>query len=151
MEKTFTKAILLSATVFTAFMIVVPISHLSAQNELNIDEKVKFHKAVVTNVNFNANTLLVTIDDASVPVITNASTTVFLPNGDETKMSSVRDGSDVYVFGYFNQETKVITADKIVLRNKSALGRKTLSKAELRSGSNLKSMLPSGEVTLGNK
>jgi threonine dehydrogenase-like Zn-dependent dehydrogenase len=151
MEKTFTKAIVLSATVFTAFMIVVPIGHLSAQNEIKIDEKVKFHKAVVSGVDFKSNALTITVDGVSVPVITNASTTVFFPNGDETMLPSVRDGSEVYIFGYYHPETRVINADKIVLRNKSALGRKTQSRAELRANDSLTSSLRVGEITLGNR
>lgn len=151
MEKTFTKAILLSASVFTAFMIVVPIGHLSAQNELKIDDTVKFHKAIVSRVDTASNFLTVTIDGAPVSVITNASTTISLPNGDDAELSSVRNGSDVYIFGYFNAETQVINADKIVVRNKSVLGRKTASRAGSSSAGNLLSSLASGEVLLGNK
>lgn len=151
MEKTFTKAILLSATVFTAFMIVVPIGHLSAQNEIKIDEGVKFHKATVSNVDFTTNTIIIVLDGASVPVVTNASTTVFFPNGDETALPSVQNGSEIYVFGNYNAETRVINADKIVLRNRSVLRRKTLSRVELHNGEHTTVSPLAGEITLGNK
>lgn len=151
MEKTFTKAIILGATVFTAFMIVIPVGHLQAESEIKIDEKTKMHKATIESIDFKTNTITVTIDGFSIPVPTNASTTVFLGNGEEAQLPALRTGSDVYVFGAYDSESRTLLADKIVLRNKSVLGRKTLSRVEMKANSGNVATDATGVITLGDK
>ncbi len=150
MEKTLAKAIILAGTVLTAFMIVIPIGHLQAESEIKIDEKVKMHKAIVESVDFKTNVITVSIDGFSIPVPTNASTTIFLGNGEETQLPTIRDGSDVYVFGTYDPESRRLLAEKIVVRNKSVLGRKTLSRVEMKANSS-DTTDTSGAITLGNK
>ncbi len=82
MEKTFAKATLFSATVLVVFMVMVPINHLSAQSEVKIDEKAKLRKVTVDDMHLDTNTLIVDIDGAKVTVVLDASTTVFLGNGE---------------------------------------------------------------------
>lgn len=117
----------------TAFMIFTPLKHLSAESEVVLDEKTRVRKVVVENVDFKTNTLTVDVDGARVAVTTNASTTVFFGNGDETQLPSVRSGTNIYLFGHYNPETKHIEAEKIVVRNKRITERTSLSRAELRA------------------
>lgn len=63
----------------------------------------------------------------------NASTTVNSPNGEEAGAEFLRDGSAVYVFGDYDKDNHSVLAEKIVIRNKSPLERKTLSRAEMKS------------------
>lgn len=133
MEKTFTNAVILSATVMTAFMVFTPLKHLSAEGGAVLDEKTRIRKVVVEDVDFKTNTLVVDIDGTSVPVTTNASTTVFMGNGDETQLPSLRPGTNIYLFGHYNAETKQIEAEKMVIRNKRITERTSLSRAELRA------------------
>jgi hypothetical protein len=126
MEKTFTNAILLSATVLTAFMVIAPPLHLSAQNEVVIDEQIKVRKVSVESIDPKTHSLIVKLeglDDVSVPVRTNASTTVYIGNGDETALLALQPGVNIYVFGEYNNVTKDIEASKIVIRNKRITAR----------------------------
>ncbi len=131
MKKTFFNAILLASAAFVALMVATPLNHLSAQNEVSIDPKQRVHKTSILSINAETRTLTVDIDGVSVPVTTNASTTVSLGNGNETELGEIRNGSNVYVFGTYDPESKSILADKIVVRNKSKTERTSLSRAQL--------------------
>jgi hypothetical protein len=133
MEKTFVNATIFSATVITAFMIMIPINHLSAQNDVQIDESIKMRKALVSDIDWDTSTLTVDIEGFSVPVYTNASTTFFLSNGDPTLIPSFKPGQNIYVFGKYNPETRSIAAEKMVIRNKRITERTALSRAEMNS------------------
>jgi len=142
MEKTFANATLLSATVLAAFMIMIPINHLSAQNEVKIDEKVKVRKGTIEDIAKDMSSFTVNVDGASISVRTNASTTISLGNGDETDLSSLKDGANIYVFGDYDSQTKDITATKIVIRNKRITERTSLSRAEMKANQSLKLTSP---------
>lgn len=132
-EKNFTNAILLSGTILTVCMIVFPPLHLAAQNEVVIDEHIKVEKVSVESVDFKDNSLVVVFeknDDIVLPVRTTASTTILLGNGDETQLPAIRSGMNVYLFGTYDKETGVVTADKIVIRNKRITERTSMSRAE---------------------
>jgi hypothetical protein len=135
MQRTFANAALLSATVLSAFMIMIPINHLSAQNEIKIDEKAKVRKVTVEDFNKENGTFSANIDGLAIPVVMDASTTVFLGNGDETATDSLRDGANVYVFGNYDPESKSIAATKVVIRNKRITERTSLSRAQLEAES----------------
>lgn len=131
LEKNFTNAVLLSTSVFVAFMVVMPPVHSLAQNNVEIDEKVRVHKAVIEDVNEALASLSVTIDGGSVSVITNASTTVFSGTGDETSFVALAEGSNIYVFGQYDKHTNTIVAEKLVIRNKRITERTGMSRAEM--------------------
>lgn len=131
LEKNFTNAILLSASVFVALMVIVPPVHTLAQNDAQIDEKVRVHKATIEDVGEIQGSLSVDIGGGSVRVITNASTTVFSGTGDEISFVNLSEGANIYVFGKYDKETNTITADKLVVRNKRITERTTLSRAEM--------------------
>jgi hypothetical protein len=133
MEKTFANATLLSASVLAVFMVMIPINHLSAQNDVKLDEKAKVRKATIVDINLENSTLTVDIEGMKVPVVVNASTTVFLGNGDEVTLGSVKSGSNVYIFGEYDVVSYTITATKIVIRNTSPMRRTTLSRAQMKS------------------
>ncbi|MEZ0209281.1 MAG: hypothetical protein ACAH17_03850 [Candidatus Paceibacterota bacterium] len=130
MKKTYLNAILATTTAFVALMIVAPLGHLSAQNEVVIDASQKVHKTTVANVDFDSQTLFIDVDGTSIPVNINASTTISLGNGNDTEFTAIRAGANVYVFGTYDPILKSITASKIVLRNKSKTERTSLSRAE---------------------
>ena len=117
-------------TLVAGFMIVTPLGHLSAQNEVIINEKIKVHKVVVENVDFKTNTFVVSFEGKTISVTTNASTTVFLGTGIETELPTIREGSNLYLFGLYDKETNTIAAEKMVIRNKRITERSTLSRAE---------------------
>jgi hypothetical protein len=125
MEKTFANATLLSGTVLTVFMLMIPINHLSAQNEVNLDEHAKFHKATIEKI--DTETILVTIDQSEVPVTLNASTTITLGNGEETTLDHLQPKTNVYIFGTYSASSRSIAATKIVIRNKPVTDRSNLS------------------------
>jgi hypothetical protein len=131
MKKIYINAILATSAAFVALMVIAPLGHLSAQNEISIDAKQKVHKTTVTTINVDSKTLSIDVEGTSVPVITNASTTISLGNGNQTEFTAIRTGTNVYVFGSYDPESKTILADKIVLRNKSKTERTSLSRAEL--------------------
>lgn len=134
MEKNFTNAIVLSATVFAAFMIVFPPLHISAQNTNGIDEDTRVRKVIVDSVDFKNNSLIVhpeNDDDVSITVSTNASTTFFFGNGEETELPAIRQGTSMYLFGMYDKEVDQIDADKIVIRNKRITERTSPSRAEM--------------------
>jgi hypothetical protein len=131
MGKTFAHATLLSATVMAAFMIMIPINHLSAQNEVKIDEKLKVRKATIENLPKDGSGFMASLEQGiDIPVVLNASTTVFLGNGDQADLSFLKEGIDVYVFGEYDPSAKDIPATKVVIRNKRITERTTLSRAQ---------------------
>lgn len=130
MEKIFGNAVLLSATVIVACLVIFPPLHLWAQNDIKIDEKVKVHKAVVVDTNEQNHSLTVKIDESEVPVIMQASTTIFLGNGEEATFDNVQPGTNLYVFGSYDSEARNIAAEKLVIRNKRITERTSLSRAE---------------------
>jgi hypothetical protein len=133
MEKTFANATLLSATILATFMIMVPISHLSAQDDVKIDENAKMRKAHIEDIDFTTHKLSVGIDGVSLLVIVDASTTVFLSNGEETTLPSVHTGMNVYLFGEYSSSTRSILADKIIIRNKRITERTTMSRVDMKA------------------
>jgi hypothetical protein len=142
MERTFINATIVSATIITAFMIMIPINHLSAQNDIQLDEHVKMRKATVSDVDRETNTLMVEVEDVEIPAYTNASTTFFLGDGEPTLIPSIKSGQNIYVFGKYNPETRSITAEKIVVRNKRITERTALSRAEMKAGKGESIMSP---------
>lgn len=134
MEKNFTNAILLSTTVFVAFMMVYPPVHSSAQNADSVDEKVRVRKVTIESVDYMNNSLVVHAeggDDRPIDVATNASTTFFYGNGDEADLPVLRPGMNIYLFGTYDKEDKEIEAEKIVIRNKRVTERTGPSRAEM--------------------
>lgn len=134
MEKTFAHGALLSATVLTAYMIFSPPVLLSAQNEVTIDETVKVRKAVIQDVDYKDNVVVVELETAkgvAIPVITTGSTTITLGNGNETQLPTLRPGMAIYVFGVYTKETGTIEGEKIVIRNRPVTERTTMSRAEI--------------------
>ena len=129
-ERTFANAALLSATVFAAFMTLYPPLHLSAQNEVSIDESVKVHKAVVVTITPSSSMIEVSIGEDTVPVLVTASTTIYFGNGSETDISSLHEEMNTYVFGVYNRESGVIKAEKIVIRNRRITERTSPSRAD---------------------
>lgn len=145
MEKNFTNAILLSATVLVAFMIVYPPMHLSAQNANTIDASVKVRKVTVESVNYAKNSMVVFMDgdeDQTIEVTTNASTTFFFGNGDEADLPVIRPGMNVYLFGTYDSKDEEIRAEKIVIRNKRVTERTSPSRAETARASLRKGLQP---------
>ena len=134
MEKTFAHATLLSATVITAYMVLSPPTHLSAQNEVTIDDSIRVRKAVIIDIDFKENFVIVELESAqgvAIPVNMTSTTTIMLGNGNETLLPSLRVGAPVYVFGMYDKETRSIDAEKIVIRNKRITERTTLSRREI--------------------
>lgn len=134
MEKNFTNAILLSATVLVAFMIVYPPMHLSAQNTSTIDPSVKVRKVTVESVDYSGGSLVVHLegdDDSTIDVTVNASTTFFYGNGDDADLPVLRSGMSIYLFGSYDTEDEEIDAEKIVIRNKRVTERTSPSRAEM--------------------
>lgn len=134
MEKNFTNAILLSGTVLAAFMIIYPPIHISAQNTNTLDEDIKVRKVIVESVDFRNNTLVVhpeDDDDFSIRVATNASTTFFFGNGEETELPAIRPGAGIYLFGTYDREDEEIDAEKIVVRNKRITERTGPSRSDM--------------------
>ncbi len=136
MERTFANATLLSASVLAGFMLLIPIGHLSAQNEVKIDENAKFRSAIVENLDLNRSDFAIDIQGLTIPILLDASTTVYLGNGDETSLSSLKNGESVYIFGSYNHDTRDILAEKIIIRNKRITSRTSLSRAQVASGQN---------------
>ncbi len=117
-------------TLVAGFMIFTPLGHLSAQNEIIINEKIKVHKVTVESADFKTNTFVVSFEGKTISVTTSASTTVFLGTGTETELPVIREGSNLYLFGSYTKETNTIAAEKIVVRNKRITERSTLSRVE---------------------
>jgi hypothetical protein len=136
MQRTFANATLLSATVLAVFMIMIPIHHLSAENEIKIDEKAKVRKVTIQHLD-GSTSFVADVDGLAVPVAIDASTTVYLGNGDEAEIGSLRNGLNVYVFGPYDPDTKSIAATKIVIRNKRITERTSLSRAQLEAGASV--------------
>lgn len=134
MEKTFANATLLSASVLAAFMLLIPINHLSAESEAKIDENAKFHAATIEHLDLSRSDFTIQIESLTVPVLLDASTTVYLANGDEATLTSLKDGASVYIFGQYSKQSGDILAEKIVLRNKPITTRTTLSRAQIAAG-----------------
>lgn len=150
MKKTYINTILATTTAFVVLVLATPLGHLSAQNEVSIDPTQKVHKTTVTDINFSSNILAIDVDGMSVQVATNASTTITLGNGNETEFTALRAGANVYVFGSYDPVSKMIIADKIVLRNKSKTERTSLSRAELerQSAPSLVASTPASDLGL---
>ncbi len=117
-------------TLVAGFMIFTPLGHLSAQNEVTIDENIKVHKVTVESADFKTNTFVVSFEGKTILVTTNASTTVFLGNGNETELPALREGANLYLFGSYDKETNTVAAEKMVVRNKRITERSTLSRVE---------------------
>ena len=117
-------------TLVAGFMIFTPLGHLSAQNEVTVDEKIKVHKVTVESADFKTNTFVVSFEGKTIAVTTSASTTVFLGTGIETELPAIREGVNLYLFGTYNKETNTIAAEKMVVRNKRITERTTLSRVE---------------------
>ena len=130
MEKTFANAVLLSATVVVACLVIFPPLHLWAQNEIHINENVKVHKETIEDVRGDSGTIIVHIDESSVPVYMTASTTVALGTGEDGTINNLEPGANVYIFGSFSKETQSITADKVIIRNRRITERTSRSRAE---------------------
>jgi hypothetical protein len=131
MGKTFAHATLLSATVMAAFMIMIPINHLSAQNEVKIDEKLKVRKATIENLSKDGSGFTASLEEGvDIPVVLNASTTFFLGNGDQADISALKEGTAIYIFGEYDSSVKDISATKVVIRNKRITERTSLSRAQ---------------------
>ena len=143
MEKKFIQSVLFSATILIVYSTVSPPLSLSAGSSLSFDGTARVRKGIVTKVDLGAQKLVVDFDGASVFVLANASTTITSPNGTEAEFSFLRDGSSIYVFGYYDNETHSIGADKIVMRNRPITERKSLSRAEMK---NVKEMEGSSAV-----
>lgn len=150
-EKTVGKAVLLSGSVLVLFMILIPIGHLSAQSEIKFDEKVKMRKATIESIDKSAASFTADVDGVEVPVMLNASTTVFLGNGDQVDTSYLENGVAVYVFGDYSTSTKQIAATKVVLRNQRITQRTTQSRAELESSKSAASKSPLDALGLTSK
>lgn len=155
MTKTLTNAILITSTAFVAFMIVTPLSHLSAQNQVTLDVTKKVHKANIQSLQADQQGLVIAVDSLSISVVTDASTTFSSSNGDQVDFSALRTGGVVYVFGYYDPVAKSIYAEKIVICNKSKTGRTSLSKVELeqQSSSHSFALAPADDfgLTVSNK
>lgn len=131
MEKTFANATLLSASVLAAFMLLIPINHLSAESEVKIDENAKFRSATIEHLDLSRSDFSIQIQGITIPVLIDASTTVYLGNGEQASLSSLKNGADVYVFGDYNTESRDILATKVILRNKPITSRTSPSRAQL--------------------
>lgn len=130
MEKIFIQSVLFSTAILVVYAFVSPPAHLSAQSSPELDPSVHVRKGIVSEINVDTSKLVVSFDGVSVPVAANASTTVTSSNGEETELAFLRDGSSVYVFGHYDIAERRIQAEKIVMRNRSVLERKSLSRAE---------------------
>lgn len=133
MEKIFIHSALFSTAILVVYALASPPQSLSAESVVQLDPETKVRRGMVTEINHATNTFKVEFEEASVPVLVSASTTVYSSHGDEVETSAVRDGSGVYVFGTYDTVTRSIEAEKIVIRNKSPMERKTLSRAEMQS------------------
>lgn len=133
MEKKFIQIILFSTTILVVYALVSPPLQLSAQGAQAFNEAVRLRKGIVTKLDSDGKQFIVDFEGASLPVFMNASTTITAPNGSETDLKSLREGSSIYVFGNYDKESHSITAEKIVMRNQSVLERKSLSRADMRA------------------
>lgn len=133
MEKIYIQSALFSTAILVVYAVMSPPLALSAESAPTLDESTRVRKGIVVNVDAATQKLVVDFDGVSVFVLTNASTTVNSSNGEETRLSFLRDGSAVYVFGRYNNDTRSIEAEKIVMRNKPVTGRKSLSRAEMKN------------------
>lgn len=133
MEKIIIQSVLFSTAILVVYALVSPPVHLSAESAPTLDPSERVRKGIVKEVLSDKDRLVVDFEGVSVAVAINASTTVYAPNGEETELSFFRDGSAVYVFGYYDSKDRIIEAEKIVMRNRSPLERKSLSRAEMKS------------------
>lgn len=130
MEKIFIQSALFSTTILVVYALVSPPTLLSAGAEPAFDETARARKGIIAKIDPVSQKIVVDFDGISIPIVTNASTTVNAPNGTQTELSFLRDGSGVYVFGNFDKESGSILAEKIVMRNRSSMTRKEPSRAE---------------------
>lgn len=131
MERKFIQSVLFLTAILAAYAFVSPPAHLSAQSAPLIDPKVHVRKGVVESIDSTAQNLVVDFGGVSILVVTTASTTISSPDGDDVKLDFFRDGTGVYVFGFYDSSQQAIIAEKIVMRNESVLERKTLSRAQM--------------------
>jgi hypothetical protein len=133
MERIFIQSVLFGTAILVVYAFVSPPIKLSAQISPTLDPDTRVRKGVIEQVDANTGMLVIDFQGVSVPIVTNASTTVNSPNGEEAGLEFLRDGSAVYIFGDYDKENHSILAEKIVIRNKSPLERKTLSRAEMKN------------------
>lgn len=133
MEKKIIQISLFSTTILIVYALISPPLQLSAEGTHSFNEEARLRKGLITNIDDENSRFIVDFEGLSVPVILNASTTVTTPNGSETDLRSLRDGSSIYVFGNYDQESRSIAAEKIVMRNQPVLERKSLSRAEMKA------------------
>ncbi len=131
MEKIFIHSALFSTAILVVYALVSPPQSLSAESLVQLDPEAKVRKGTITEINQNTNIFDVRFEDVSVPVYVNASTTFHSPDGEEGEVTLLRDGSAVYVFGEYDTVARNIQAEKIVLRKRSPMERKTLSRVEM--------------------
>ena len=131
MEKIFIHSTLFSTAILVVYALASPPQSLSAESSVQLDPNTKVRKGTIAEINQTANMLDVKFEDILVPVYMNASTTFHSPDGEEGEISLLHGGSSVYVFGKYDTETRSIEAEKIVLRKRSPMERKTLSRAEM--------------------
>lgn len=121
---------MLSLSFIIFVMLVSPVTHSSAQNDIQLKKDIKTQRATISTIDSTTNTITVTIDGTIVTVLITASTTVFLGDGSQVELSSLRTNGDVYLFGTYTTETRIITATTIIIRNKSITARVGMSRAE---------------------
>lgn len=133
MERTFIQSVLFSTAILVVYAMVSPPLHLSAEEIVpTLDESTRVRKGVVAEIDAATQKLVVNFDGVFVSIITNASTTVTAPNGEDMQLSFLRDGSAIYVFGHYDAGTHSIEAEKIVMRNRPITERKSLSRVEMK-------------------
>lgn len=133
MERIFIQSALFGTAILVVYAFVSPPIKLSAQISPTLDPDTRVRKGVVEQIDSGTGALVIDFQGVSVLVVMNASTTVNSPNGEEAGAEFLRDGSAVYVFGDYDKDNHSVLAEKIVIRNKSPLERKTLSRAEMKS------------------
>lgn len=124
---------LFSTTILVVYALVSPPMQLSAESKHPFNEQARLRKGIVVKIDSENQQFIVDFQGVSVPIVLNASTTITEPNGSETDIRFLRDGSSIYVFGNYDQENHSIDAEKIVMRNQSVMERKSLSRAEMRA------------------
>lgn len=129
MERVFIQSVLFSTAILVVYAFVTPL-HSSAEVILPFDEAAPVRKGVVAKVDAEAQSLVVDFSGVSVLVASTGSTTVTSPNGAEAKLSFLRDGTGVYVFGRYDKHSRIIEAEKIIMRNRPITERRGESRIE---------------------
>ncbi len=151
MKKFFINTAILTIPTAIAFVVFSSPATLSAQNEFSLDSNVTFRKATIVQVDFKQNIVVVELDDAKgfvIPVSMTATTTITLPNGDETLLPSLRAGASVYLFGSYDDTSLSFHAEKIVIRNRPITERSGLSRSQLERPTRTAEDVPSSLTTL---